>query len=212
MSILDRSIRHSVDSCNEALEDGDQDELHRVCSRDTLDDSDEIIDVNPVFYSNDNLLGSSSSMQLRSFKSSVTMAEDTDDQQGEEEEDGLPDYGRGSREKMMSYEVNYVTDSEDDDDVYEPQPDWQVYAAFQEGVLEENGHTDALPIHESRWMMSTDKMALDAAAEWDLSQRMGRKRHYRLGQMSSDLEDLVKQLDVIPAKIRRLEKREEEEK
>lgn len=202
MSILDQSIRSMVDSCDEALEDNStQDALHRICSRDTLDDSDDdILEVNPVCYSTDNLLDASSSMQMRPRKSAGALAADTDS--NEEEEYGLPGYheDRGSREKMMSYEINYHTDSEDDDDVYVP--DWKIYEEFQAGVLED----DVLPINESLWMKSTDKLAMDAAAaEWDVQRRLGRKRHYRLGQMSSDLEDLVKQLDVIPAKIRRLD-------
>lgn len=206
MSILDQSIR-SLDSCDEALEERtDHEEMHRVCSRDTLDDSDDnILAVNPVCYSNDNLLSGSSSMKLRPFESSASgkAADGTTDHEEEGEESGLPNYDRGSREKMMSYEVNYYTDSEDDDDVYAP--DWKEYEDFQEGVLEDQ-QNDVLPINQSQWMMSTDKLTMDAAAEWDLSRRLGRKRHYRLGQMSSDLEDLVKQLDVIPAKIRRLDK------
>lgn len=198
-SILDRSIRLSVDSCDEAVEERQEKaDLHRACSRDTLDGTpDEVIQ---VCYSTDNLLAGSSSMQLRPFKSLTkgggAAAEDTD--LDEEEEDGLP----GSRERMMSYEVNNHTDSEDDDDIYDPE--WKEYEDFQEGVLDDqqNNH---LPISESKWMLSTDRLTMDGAQEWDLSRRMGRKRHYRLGQMSSDLEDLVKQLDVIPAKIRRMD-------
>lgn len=202
MSILDRSVRYSVDSCDEALEHSDNESaFHRVCSRDTLDDSDEILDVNPVCYSTDNLLDTTSS--LRPAKSSVTMA-DSDD---EEVEGGLAKNDRGSREKILAYEVNYYSDSEDDSDVYEEQPDWKVYEDFSAGVVEDQ-QNDVLPINESLWMNSTDKLAMDAAAEWDVSRRMGRKRHYRLGQMSSDLEDLVKQLDAIPAKIRRMDKDE----
>ena len=193
MSILDRSIR-SLDSCDEALEEDrtlspEPHNMHRVCSQDTLDDSQEILDVNPVCYSTDNLLAATSMRSMRKAQS----------------EDGLADYDPGSRERLVAYEVNYHTDSEDDDDVYEP--DWKVYEDFTSGVVEDQ-QDDVLPIHQSLWMRSTDKLAMDAteATEWDLSRRMGRKRHYRFGEMSSDLEDLVKQLEVIPTKIRRLDK------
>lgn len=207
MSILDQSIRSMVDSCDEALDDCEReaDPLHRMCSRDTLDDTDdEILEVNPVCYSTDNLLASSSSMQLRPGKGLAvsTTKELADTEEDDNDSEGLADY----REKMVSYEVNYHTDSEDDDDVYVP--DWKVYEEFQSGVLED----DVMPIKETSWMRSTDQLATDeqaaAAAEWDVQRRMGRKRHYRLAQMSSDLEDLVKQLEVIPAKIRRMDKDE----
>lgn len=194
MSILDRSIR-SLSSCDEALEDEDtnsaDETLHRVCSRDTLDGSDSIIAVNPVCYSTDNLAASTTSL-MRPFA-------DTDDD--------LDD--RGSCERLVNYHINDVSDSEDDDDVY--QPDWKIYEEFQSGVLEDQRHDDLLADEHQPlstvWMkcqvrVQEEEDDLTAAEE---ARQMCRKRHYRLGHTSSDLEDLVNQLEVMPAKIRRID-------
>lgn len=196
MSILDRSIRSTLSSCDEALEEhSDHEDLHRVCSRDTLDDSDDLLAVNhPICYSTENLISMSSSIRLPTV--------DLSEVEEEEENDEI---GRVSRERMMSYEVNNYSDSEDDDDVYEPE--WKIYGEFKDGVLEDQRRDDFLPVGSSAvWMQEEGEQQQQRNGSEE--KRLGRKRHYRLGQMSSDLENLVKQLEVIPAKMRRMDNSE----
>lgn len=205
MSILDRSFRSaSLSSCEEAAEESGDESLHRVCSRDTLDASGDIIDENPVCYSTDNLLASS-------------FHRPTEQQSDVEDED------RSSCERMMSYEVNPVSDSEDDDDVYVP--DWKLYETFEEGVVVDQ-QNDGLPMDGDLALSDNDNSGaryvalkmqaavkychggtnVDGEGDWDGACRLrGRKRHSRFGDLSSDLEDLVQQLEVIPAKIRRMD-------
>lgn len=193
MSILDRSIRSTLSSCDEALEDipgqeeEEDQELHRVCSRDTLDGTDDLLAINPICYSTENLIS------MRGLPAA-------DLSEVEEEEDD-----RVSCERMMSYEINNYSDSEDDDDVYVPE--WKIYGDFKDGVLEDQRRDDYLPVGSSVWKQEQDD-GDEGESKENLQKRLGRKRHYRLGQMSSDLEDLVKQLEVIPAKMRRMDSTE----